>query len=88
MGSMQKLWFKAKRYGWGWYPCSWQGWAVLLIAVGGLVSNVMFADKHSHSMSDALYGALVSNFVIVVLLLVVCFLTGEKPRWRWGGKSQ
>ena len=22
----QKLWFKAKLYGWGWYPCSWEGW--------------------------------------------------------------
>jgi hypothetical protein len=38
-----KLWFPAKRYGWGWgFPTVWQGWAVLaaffaLLAVGGLV---------------------------------------------------
>ena len=28
-----KLWFRAKNYGWGWYPCSWEGWTVLLIWV-------------------------------------------------------
>ena len=27
----KKLWFRAKCYGWGWYPCSWEGWLVILI---------------------------------------------------------
>ncbi len=24
-----KYWFKAKNYGWGWYPATWQGWLIL-----------------------------------------------------------
>ncbi|HTS17465.1 MAG TPA: hypothetical protein VMP11_07825 [Verrucomicrobiae bacterium] len=26
----KRVWFRAKRYGWGWgLPCAWQGWVVL-----------------------------------------------------------
>lgn len=24
-------WFKAKLYGWGWTPVTWQGWCVILV---------------------------------------------------------
>ena len=28
----KKIWFPAKRYGWGWgLPCAWQGWVVLAV---------------------------------------------------------
>lgn len=23
-----RLWFKAKRFGWGWVPVTWEGWAL------------------------------------------------------------
>jgi predicted GH43/DUF377 family glycosyl hydrolase len=23
------FWFRAKEYGWGWYPATWEGWLVL-----------------------------------------------------------
>lgn len=29
--SKNKLWFKAKNYGWGWYPVTWEGWTVTII---------------------------------------------------------
>ena len=28
---MTQLWFKAKKYGYGWYPATWQGWLVILV---------------------------------------------------------
>lgn len=31
----KKIWFPAKRYGWGWgLPVTWQGWVVLQMAMG------------------------------------------------------
>jgi uncharacterized membrane protein YhaH (DUF805 family) len=72
-----KLWFKAKRYGWGWTPCSWQGWIVLLIWLTLFVFSVVKIDRE-----------LVKNvFVIIIMffvLIYICYKKGEKPRWRWG----
>ncbi len=77
-----KYWFPAKRYGWGWGPPrTWQGWLVLaaffaLLAVGAIV----FLPKQETG-SFLAYTA-----VLVALLIAICFVTGEPPRWRWGGK--
>ena len=83
---VRPLWFKAKRYGYGWYPATWQGWPVTLAAVAIIVVNAVFVDRHSHSVSDTLIGSAVPTIVVVALLILTCILTGEKPRWRWGGK--
>jgi hypothetical protein len=29
---------------------------------------------------------LLSSVVLTVLLLIVCWLKGERPRWRWGDR--
>jgi len=34
---IKPLWFKAKQYGWGWYPARWQGW---LIVIGFIIFKV------------------------------------------------
>ena len=41
---MSELWFRAKRFGWGWAPFTWQGWAitfgfVALILAGAAVDG-------------------------------------------------
>jgi len=77
-----KYWFPAKRYGWGWGPPrTWQGWLVLvaffaLLAVGAIV----FLQKQETG------GFLAYTAVLVALLIAICYVTGEPPRWRWGGK--
>jgi hypothetical protein len=79
-----KLWFPAKRYGWGWgFPTAWQGWAILatffaLLTVGGLV---------------VLPGYGIAFFVgytamLCALLVAVCWVKGERPRWRWRGSGR
>ena len=48
----KKLWFKAKNYGWGWYPASREGWLVtgayLLIVIG---SSILLAPQNNIQMS-------------------------------------
>lgn len=76
----EKYWFPAKRYGWGWgLPVAWQGWVVhgvyfLLLALGSVVFQP--------ARTPGLFVAYV--LVLSALLVVVCFLKGEPPGWRWG----
>lgn len=85
---MKKLWFKAKRFGWGWYPVTWQGW---LVIAGFLVldfGNVYRLDlKHSSSRATA-NEFLIETFLLVAILIWICYRTGEKPGWRWGSKGK
>lgn len=79
-----KLWFKAKTYGYGWTPNTWQGWIVILLYVLTLTGFCV----NIRTMSDG-DGNLLVNFVFpffgfTTLLIIVCYLKGEKPRWRWG----
>jgi hypothetical protein len=84
MNAPDKYWFPAKRYGWGWgLPSSWHGWVVLAVYVSSLAFIVYF-----FSLTDnvALLGAGVATSTAI--LLAVCWLKGEPPRWRWGNRER
>jgi len=81
---MKKLWFKAKRYGWGWYPSSWQGWLVLLLFIGIVFANQQRLDLAHASTERPSLEFLIETSLLIVLLVWICYRTGEKPRWRWG----
>jgi hypothetical protein len=79
--SARTYWFPAKRYGWGWGPPStWQGWIVLLAYVVLVLGGIPFVQVSGGSF---LYPAYV--LVLTIVLVAICWLTGEPPRWRWGG---
>lgn len=86
-----KLWFKAKLYGWGWTPITWQGWLVtfgyVVILIDQITSTMRYDKAGAGSVSDTMiYFGL--NFILsTVLFLVICYMKGEKPGWRWGGKK-
>jgi hypothetical protein len=83
---MKNFWFKAKNYGWGWHPATWQGWLITLGYVVVAVLVARGADSASPSASDTLYGVTLPLVVLTAALIAVCWKTGEKPEWRWGGK--
>jgi len=78
------IWFGAKRYGWGWTPVTWQGWvatvAYIVAVVGWLVyrRNDLALGLHF----DVL--AAWPMLVLTALFIAVCWIKGERPRWRWG----
>jgi hypothetical protein len=81
-----RVWFKAKTYGWGWTPSTWEGWAVTIVDLaavlgwgGYLVSHPALATR-----SDFLLVALLPIIAAAAILIVLCWLKGERPRWRWG----
>ena len=78
--NQKQIWFPAKKYGWGWGPpCCWQGWVAMIIwiiclAIGGFI---LLPEKHT--------GLFVAwTAIMVTALMILCFIKGEKPRWRWG----
>ena len=74
----RRYWFPAKRFGWGWGPPStWQGWVVLTAYTVILIAG--FLRLRSDPVSFLAFGTL-----ITALLVVICYLTGEPPKWRWG----
>ena len=79
-----KLWFKTKRYGWGWTPCSWEGWVVIVAFLIFQYWNFLRLDKVSHSNSDTIRPFIIQTFLVVIILIIICYKKGEKPRWRWG----
>lgn len=74
------VWFKRKTYGWGWTPATWQGWAVLGIYTGGVLT--IFLDSETYA--DPNPPAFLLLFILTAFLLTVTLLTGERPRWQWG----
>ena len=82
----QKVWFRNKWYGWGWYPATWEGWAVtlgyMLVALGGSFLLVHYGEENV----DYVTAFIVLMAGLTLSLLWICYKTGEKPEWRWGGK--
>ncbi len=80
MQEESKYWFPAKRFGWGWgLPNSWQGWAVLVVFIGLVIGGIFLFNAGANPLPFIAYAA-----GLCVLLVVVCWLKGEPPRWRWG----
>lgn len=78
-----KYWFPAKRYGWGWGPpTAWQGWVVLLVYVALVLGGIPLIQA---SKGNVVYIAYV--LVLTAALIAICWVKGERPRWRWGRRD-
>lgn len=79
-----QYWFPAKRYGWGWgVPITWQGWVVMAVFIALMVVGAIFllpSYGHQAFMAYAL--------ALCAVLVGVCWLKGEPPRWHWGGSDK
>ncbi len=83
----QGYWFKAKLYGWGWTPVKWQGWCVIFLYIVLILVLVLVREKDVPGNPDS--GSNILTFalpivVLTILLVVVAYKKGEKPRWQWG----
>ncbi len=73
-------WFPAKRYGWGWgLPVTWQGWAVLVAYVALVAIGAFAFPPHANPAGFIAYIGLITG-----VLVLVCYMKGEPPKWRWG----
>lgn len=82
-----KLWFRSKTYGYGWTPCSWQGWVVLGLYITSCLTIFIQIDRSGISDNEVLVNFVPPFISITFFLIVVCLFKGEKPGWRWGRKE-
>jgi hypothetical protein len=83
--SSKKYWFRTKTYGWGWTPCSWQGWAITLLYIALVaVDGYNISYPGIVPSRDELISFYLCLTVSTIGLLWIVYRTGEKPRWRWG----
>jgi len=71
----EAIWFKAKTYGYGWTPVTWQGWLVVL-------AYIAFNFLMALNLVTLIPGVIFST----IFLLHICKEKGEPLHWRWGGK--
>lgn len=85
--SKNKLWFRAKRYGWGWYPASWEGWLVTILYVLFILYRANKVSLMFDTESSFIFRYAFEIIFTTVPLILICYLKGEKPKWRWGEKK-
>lgn len=76
---MHKRWFASVKRGIGWYPVTWQGWAVTIVYILFIIYDFQRIDKNSHSVSDTIIAFLPEFGIATAALAFICYFTGEKP---------
>ena len=76
-----RYWFRAHTYGWGWgLPCAWQGWVVLGVWFAIFIDGLRLLHRPGPAH-------LVFVLLMSAVLIGICYLKGEPPKWRWGGSD-
>ncbi len=83
----KRIWFRAKRYGWGWTPATWQGWTVLGVWTIAFVGAVVGIQLAYGETLTAVVASLIAGLILTGVLLVITYRTGELPAWQWGDKK-
>ena len=78
------IWFKAKTYGYGWYPATWQGWLIILLWAVLLGLNAWRLMSTDMPPVENTIEFVAETLVMTAALIYISYKTGEPPRWRWG----
>lgn len=76
------LWFKRKAFGWGWTPANGKGWTVVIVFIlATLVYPLGMLANQRIPEPGTVIGV---GLALTAVLVVICIVKGEKPRWQWG----
>lgn len=77
---MERLWFRANPYGWGWIPATWEGWAVVVGYVVSLAAWMLyyFLGRPIVFGPDVVIEPMMTVLVATAGLVAVCMLQGER----------
>jgi hypothetical protein len=80
-------WFRAKTYGWGWVPATWQGWSVLAVYLLLVTYSVLSLNFDPATPAPIALRVIAARiFAPTLILLFICWKKGEPPHWSWGKK--
>jgi hypothetical protein len=82
MKRSRQYWFRAKKYGWGWgLPLVWQGWAVAIVWLAMMVVGAIRLLP-MHPIAFLFFTPIMGG-----VITLICYITGEPPKWRWGDRE-
>jgi hypothetical protein len=81
-----QLWFRRKRYGWGWTPSTWQGWLSVAVFIFLVTVLSLRVDEYSTD-SFVMMQFILPVVVLVIAFMVLAYIKGESPKWQWGGEK-
>jgi hypothetical protein len=77
-------WFKRKLYGWGWTPATIEGWAITLLFLAYIIIETLLYSLDPVPTPNTMNSYIIRMIIAVILLILICYTKGEKPRWSWG----
>src|SRR5437868_2117834 len=78
-------WFRAKTYGWGWTPATWQGWMVTILYVVLITYSVVKLKFGPDASGSLAFRVIAARILAPTLLLIfICWKKGEPLGCRWG----
>ena len=80
-------WFKRKLYGWGWTPAKWQGWIVMAVFIILILVDSFILDLNPEPTLTQTNLFFIKIILNVAVLILICYKTGEKPKWQWGPEN-
>lgn len=88
--SNKKLWFKARKYGWGWTPITWQGWMLVVGYVVLVTALAISLLPHAGEELGVVYITTFGLFLVSLtsFLIGISYRKGEPPSWQWGDKPK
>ncbi len=88
MVEKQKYWFRPKRFGYGVYPISVEGWGMTLLFAGIIVGVGYGFGMFSSNVSEKNVLIFVLNVFVLCLIFIrlVQQKTDGKIQWNWGRK--
>lgn len=76
---LNKYWFKPKRYGYGAYPSTWEGWLTIIIIMILFTYDIIEYTKIKSNLS------LISAISLMVILVIISYIKTEGDwSWHWG----
>lgn len=87
----ENYWFKARRYGWGWTPATWQAWTLLAVYVLVLAASAVLLLSGNKDESTNFVGLIAFILIALsatLLLIGISMKKGEKPGWNLGDKKE
>jgi hypothetical protein len=78
---MKRLWFKAKTYGYGWYPATWEAWVTMAVFIAAVALTAVLWFR-AGAGPLVVVGYLASVGVLTGGVIALCVVKGEKARWR------
>jgi hypothetical protein len=86
---MNRYWFKPKRYGYGASPITWEGWALTVACVAGVLTAMLLMLPWGQRIYDDQWIAFFAVVGVIIggSVFISRWKTDGEWRWRWGNEQ-